>query len=333
MTASSLRASPTVAVNVSTERTDLGWRPRLARRWGVGLSCVLTVAALSCSRAEPSSEREAKSEDSKEVVAAAKPTSTVEGELASPMGGASTSQEELGVRDGSEADATRAARIGLESNRQGNATGEPLAGAELGRFAPEGREQSARRRGSAASGKSAGASEPSLGGGRAASDAPSPFPGAMPPTVSAAKPKADTKTVSTTEKKKKARSDVPYEDENRDADLAAQRALAEAEGMLMQLASLESDLRDAGVRLPQDSADTAANGDAAPVEESPDAPPPPRDPESCTQVCELAEAICDLEIRICALARAHPEDDRYRNACERAAGDCKAGSEACNACE
>ena len=99
-------------------------------------------------------------------------------------------------------------------------------------------------------------------------------------------------------------------------------AISDPDGLLTRLGSLESQLRSAGVRLPQDPAGAAA-GDDKDANEARD----------CAQVCELAEAICDLEVRICAMASAHPEDDRYDAACSRAGGDCRAASRACNDCD
>ncbi len=107
-------------------------------------------------------------------------------------------------------------------------------------------------------------------------------------------------------------------DENQSAP---NQALGNAEAMLTRLDSLEGQLRGIGVRLPQDAKLAAGAGDA------------PETEVECSTVCELAEAICELELRICGLASAHPEDDRYANACTRAGGDCKAASEACNACD
>lgn len=54
--------------------------------------------------------------------------------------------------------------------------------------------------------------------------------------------------------------------------------------------------------------------------------------DRCETVCELASAICELETRICSMADRHPEDPRYRDACERASEDCRVASEACQAC-
>jgi hypothetical protein len=52
----------------------------------------------------------------------------------------------------------------------------------------------------------------------------------------------------------------------------------------------------------------------------------------CEQICEIAAAICALEGQICGLVARHADDERYRAACERAAGDCRFATEACHAC-
>ena len=53
---------------------------------------------------------------------------------------------------------------------------------------------------------------------------------------------------------------------------------------------------------------------------------------SCTNVCQLADAICGLEARICSLADAHSGDPRYAEACARASNDCRVASDACTGC-
>lgn len=52
----------------------------------------------------------------------------------------------------------------------------------------------------------------------------------------------------------------------------------------------------------------------------------------CTSVCELSEAICDLEIRICTMANNHEGDPLYVDACERAVEDCELAGDACDTC-
>lgn len=52
----------------------------------------------------------------------------------------------------------------------------------------------------------------------------------------------------------------------------------------------------------------------------------------CTDLCELASATCDLEARICDLASRHLDEPRYAQVCQRAQNDCRAASDACNAC-
>jgi hypothetical protein len=97
-----------------------------------------------------------------------------------------------------------------------------------------------------------------------------------------------------------------------------ERSIADPERLIANLASLEGQLRSAGVRLPQDS---GSDKDAEPEN------------YDCEKVCELQGAICGLQERICDLASAHPEDDRYARACQRASGDCRVARQACSACD
>lgn len=60
------------------------------------------------------------------------------------------------------------------------------------------------------------------------------------------------------------------------------------------------------------------------------APNEPRD--RCSDICELATAVCGLRDRICDLASAHEDEDEYADACARAERDCWRASEACDAC-
>lgn len=53
----------------------------------------------------------------------------------------------------------------------------------------------------------------------------------------------------------------------------------------------------------------------------------------CERVCQLAEATCELEDQICALAERHPDEPRYEQACLRAEQQCVAASQACQRCE
>jgi len=54
--------------------------------------------------------------------------------------------------------------------------------------------------------------------------------------------------------------------------------------------------------------------------------------ERCEQICDLAEISCGLGDQICELADRHTQEPEYLSACERAAGDCDAAKEACDAC-
>lgn len=52
----------------------------------------------------------------------------------------------------------------------------------------------------------------------------------------------------------------------------------------------------------------------------------------CERICDLAAATCELSDHVCGLARRHPDEPRYENACERSAAQCEAAADACNAC-
>ena len=52
----------------------------------------------------------------------------------------------------------------------------------------------------------------------------------------------------------------------------------------------------------------------------------------CVSVCELSEAICELEVRICTMAKNHGSDPTYDDACERAVDDCELSGDACDTC-
>jgi hypothetical protein len=74
---------------------------------------------------------------------------------------------------------------------------------------------------------------------------------------------------------------------------------------------------------------------AAPTTPSPTAPSTMADDAGesrCTTLCELSEAICQLEVQICSMAKDHEGDPIYVDACERAVDDCELSGDACNAC-
>jgi hypothetical protein len=54
--------------------------------------------------------------------------------------------------------------------------------------------------------------------------------------------------------------------------------------------------------------------------------------ERCDRICDLAEATCNLEARICAMADRHAGEARYRSACQRASDQCRLASDACSSC-
>jgi hypothetical protein len=100
-----------------------------------------------------------------------------------------------------------------------------------------------------------------------------------------------------------------------------------------QLADLERQLQVRGVELPPaaveaqdrlEQEEAAAQG-ATPAAES--------DPAArCTRICDLAEATCDLQGRICALADDHPTQRQYADVCGRAEDDCARATAACEDC-
>lgn len=52
----------------------------------------------------------------------------------------------------------------------------------------------------------------------------------------------------------------------------------------------------------------------------------------CRRICDLSEATCDLQDKICALAQEHAGEMRYATVCARAEDDCERAAEACHAC-
>lgn len=54
--------------------------------------------------------------------------------------------------------------------------------------------------------------------------------------------------------------------------------------------------------------------------------------DPCVSVCDLSEAICDLEVRICTMAEDHGDEWTYVDACERAVEDCEVAGDACDHC-
>lgn len=122
---------------------------------------------------------------------------------------------------------------------------------------------------------------------------------------------------------------------------------------LAELERLEGRMRELG--LPPAQPDESDGTDSTPLEakvgeeaieggiqpepETSPAPMAERDDQGdhggvsrCTSVCELSEAICDLEVRICSMAKNHDGDRTYTNACERAVDDCELSGDACDTC-
>lgn len=96
-----------------------------------------------------------------------------------------------------------------------------------------------------------------------------------------------------------------------------------------ELDALEADLRAEGVRLRG-----YKRGDTSALRRRDDAGkgvtrPAPR----CERRCELADAVCGLQARICTMAKAHASEPKYGAACRRAERDCERATVACDECE
>lgn len=71
----------------------------------------------------------------------------------------------------------------------------------------------------------------------------------------------------------------------------------------------------------------------APSEVAADRPPQRREQaQYCSDVCELSQAICDLEVQICSLSENHGNDPTYTDACRRAGEDCDTADFQCDRC-
>jgi len=125
---------------------------------------------------------------------------------------------------------------------------------------------------------------------------------------------------------------------------------------LVELELLEQEMNRLGLRTAADE-DTIAPGSAgegagadgevepgaeaealerpAPTEAAAaDRPPPPKRAElqQCADLCDLSQAICELETRICSLSSSHGDDPTYADACRRAGEDCEVADDACSRC-
>lgn len=143
-------------------------------------------------------------------------------------------------------------------------------------------------------------------------------------------------------------------------------SIATATDPLGELARLEQRMRVLGLEpaasrrtVEQKAADDAPTREAVELEESSErgikrdgqsatlAPPPSEHPSPsqpvtmgadcegesrCATLCELSEAICQLEVQICSMAEDHEGDPIYVDACERAVEDCELSGDACNQC-
>ncbi len=137
-----------------------------------------------------------------------------------------------------------------------------------------------------------------------------------------ARPRANT----VTEKKESAKPRKTLEDPAPEADSLAGPVgglgLDANDPLAVELLRLEGRMREAGLRPPADAAlskDDANRFAAA------------RAQTSCDTLCDLREAICGLETKICTLAEGKDEA-KYDNACVRARGDCRVATQACESC-
>lgn len=133
------------------------------------------------------------------------------------------------------------------------------------------------------------------------------------------------------------------------ADAAAAEAPGEAtfedeapppqsfEELEARLSQYEAQALASGVPLPaapavarDDAGAEAQVGDEGGVAEGPEGYA--QNASRCERVCDLAEAICGLESKICDMADRHPTERRYAETCARAESDCDRASAACTDC-
>lgn len=114
-------------------------------------------------------------------------------------------------------------------------------------------------------------------------------------------------------------------------DMAAMEpegAAAGLDDLQQELAGLEQQLQVRGVELPPSALEAQRQLGVEGATEAAETDPAAR----CERICDLAEATCDLEGRICALADEHPTERRYADVCGRAQDDCARANEACEGC-
>jgi hypothetical protein len=101
-----------------------------------------------------------------------------------------------------------------------------------------------------------------------------------------------------------------------------------------ELAHLRGELRAAGVVLDDDDKSVRDEAKRKVEQQHPMVPADADGDEAgrCQRICDLAEATCELQSRICALADDHTGEERYVAACTRADDDCRRASEACRGC-
>jgi hypothetical protein len=94
----------------------------------------------------------------------------------------------------------------------------------------------------------------------------------------------------------------------------------------------EAQLGDAAVALEEEQP-VPAPTEAAATERTESPPPEKRaERQRCSEVCDLSQAICELEVQICSLSEGHGDDPTYGDACRRAGEDCDTADTACDRC-
>lgn len=137
---------------------------------------------------------------------------------------------------------------------------------------------------------------------------------------------------------------------------SAESPSAPASDPLAELDQLEGQMRALGLQPSEKPADAGdAVGEASEYEDAEEKAGVPAEPQPepvptgaaverdqrsqpsalesrCTTVCALNEAICELEVQICSMAKNHGSDPIYSDACERAVDDCELSGDACDTC-
>lgn len=113
--------------------------------------------------------------------------------------------------------------------------------------------------------------------------------------------------------------------------------------MTAELDRFEAELRDQGVRLrtyrketkgkpPHPRRTPTTPTTRAPTKGPKNGEVATKDEDPCARICTIATTVCELRVRICALADEHAGETRYAAACKRASNDCTRATEACDDC-